>query len=225
MPTRTVCSRDDYHCPMFGTHDLVLFIVSGLLLNITPGADFLYITTRSMAQGVIAGVWAATGVAAGCIVHIVAAAVGLSAILAASSLAFAIIKWCGAAYLVYLGISLLRTRHHTATAKPALTRDGIARIFWQGFLTNALNPKVALFFLAFMPQFIDATSPTKVAAFLFLGMLFNINGLAWNVLVAWLAARLSARLGAASRATVWINRTLGTFFVGLGVRLALAGRD
>jgi threonine/homoserine/homoserine lactone efflux protein len=207
---------------MFGTHDLVLFVVSGLLLNITPGADFLYIIGRSSSQGFAAGIWAALGVAAGCFVHILAAALGLSAILATSALAFTVLKWIGAAYLFYLGLSLLISRSRPIETSAALRVTKVSRVFWQGFLTNALNPKVALFFLAFVPQFIDAASPNKIVAFLFLGLVFNVNGTIWNVLVAWAGARLVSRLGTASRAATWINRALGAFFVGLGVKLALS---
>ncbi len=209
---------------MFGTHDLILFIISGLLLNITPGADFLYILGRSSTQGLAAGCWAALGIAAGCFVHILAAALGLSAILATSALAFTVVKWVGAAYLVYLGIGLLLSRGPSLRVAANMPSANISRIFWQGFLTNALNPKVALFFLAFVPQFIDATSPSKIAAFLFLGLVFNLNGTLWNVFVAWAAARLLLRLNTASRTALWLNRSLGVFFVGLGAKLALSER-
>jgi threonine/homoserine/homoserine lactone efflux protein len=212
---------------MFGTHDLPLFIISGLLLNITPGVDFIYVLSRSAAQGFRAGVWASLGIGAGCFVHIVAAALGLSAILATSATAFTVVKWMGAAYLLYVGISMLRSR--AAMVKPAqiesLPPSGGSKIFWQGFLTNVLNPKVALFFLAFVPQFIDAGSPTKVSAFLFLGVVFNLNGTLWNIFVAWMSARLLGHLNVASSAGVWINRTLGAFFIGLGIKLALSERN
>lgn len=217
-------AKNAYHPCMFGTHDLILFIVSGLLLNITPGADFLYIVGRSSTQGLAAGCWAALGIAAGCFVHILAAALGLSAILATSALAFTVVKWIGAAYLAYLGISLLLSRGRSPNAAANLAPANIARIFWQGFLTNALNPKVALFFLAFVPQFIDVASPSKIAAFLFLGLVFNLNGTLWNILVAWTAARLLLRLNAVSRAATWINRSLGVFFLGLAAKLALSER-
>ena len=210
---------------MFGTHDLCLFVVSGLLLNITPGVDFLYILGRSGTQGFVAGVFAALGISAGCIVHILAAALGLSAVLATSAMAFTIVKWLGAAYLIYVGISMLasnRTKVQILTAK--LAHAAHARIFWQGFLTNVLNPKVALFFLAFVPQFIDIGSPNKVAAFLFLGVVFNVNGTLWNIFVAWAAVRVLGHLDATASISLWINRTLGALFVGLGVRLALSER-
>ncbi len=212
-----------YNPVMFGTHDLLLFIISGLLLNITPGVDFIYVLSRGAAQGFRAGVWASLGIGAGCFVHIVAAALGLSAILATSAMAFTVVKWIGAAYLVYVGISMLRSRA-SVTQIDALPQSSASKIFWQGFLTNVLNPKVALFFLAFVPQFIDAASPTKVSAFLFLGVIFNLNGTLWNIFVAWISARLLGHLGAASSVGVWINRTLGAFFIGLGVKLALSER-
>ena len=210
---------------MFGTHDLCLFVVSGLLLNITPGVDFLYILGRSGAQGFVAGVFAALGISAGCIVHIFAAALGLSAVLATSAMAFTIVKWLGAAYLVYVGISMLGSKPAKVPIPAAkLAHAAHARIFWQGFLTNVLDPKVALFFLAFVPQFIDVGSSNKVAAFLFLGVVFNVNGTLWNIFVAWAAARVLGHLDATASIGLWINRTLGALFVGLGVRLALSER-
>jgi len=208
---------------MFGTHDLLLFVVSGLLLNITPGADFAYVLSRSASQGLRGGVWASLGIGAGCMVHIAAAALGLSAILATSATAFTVVKWIGAAYLVYMGVSMLRSRA-AGTALAPLAPASAAKIFWQGILTNALNPKVALFFLAFVPQFIDAGSSSKVSAFLFLGAVFNFNGTLWNLFVAWISARLLGHLGAASAVGVWLNRVLGALFIGLGLRLALSGR-
>lgn len=210
---------------MFGTQDLLLFVIAGLLLNITPGPDVLYIVGRSSTQGFMAGMWAALGIGAGCFVHITAAALGLSAILTTSAIAFAAMKWIGAIYLAYLGISLLLARRDpsTTTAKP-IPPAMPTTIFWQGFLTNALNPKVALFFLAFVPQFIDASSPDKIAAFLFLGMVFNVNGTLWNIFVAWMSARLLARLTAVADVSVWLNRILGGVFLSLGVKLAFSER-
>jgi threonine/homoserine/homoserine lactone efflux protein len=211
---------------MFGIHDLALFIAAGLLLNITPGADFLFILGRSAAGGFKAGVWAALGVSAGCCVHIVAAALGLSALLATSAAAFAVVKWVGAAYLVYLGVSLLIKRSGlTPDVRQQAQGTSMRRVFWQGFLTNVLNPKVALFFLAFVPQFIDAASPTKIQAFLLLGAIFNSNALVWNVFVAWSASALTRRLNATARIGLWVNRCLGAFFIALGAKLAFSRLD
>ena len=205
---------------MFGTHDLPLFILSGLLLNITPGADSLYIATRSVSQGVRAGFAAALGIGAGCFVHVFAAALGVSAILAASSIAFTVVKLAGAAYLVYMGLSLLRSKSAAATSAPTLPAASLPAVFWQGSLTNVLNPKVALFFLAFVPQFIESSAPSKVLAFLFLGTIFILNGTLWCLFLAWISSRLGA-LNIGSRATTWLRRSAGGLFVILGVRLAL----
>jgi threonine/homoserine/homoserine lactone efflux protein len=208
---------------MTGIHDLWLFVLSGLLLNMTPGVDTLYIVGRGTAQGFRAGAVAALGIGAGCIVHTLAAALGLSAILATSATAFMLVKWVGAAYLVYLGVTLLVTRSHKSAAR-APPPASLPKIFAQGFLTNVLNPKVALFFLAFLPQFIATDAPHKALAFVLLGAIFNFNGTLWNLLVAWSASGLGRRLAAGGGAVTWLNRVLGGVFVTLGVRLALAER-
>ena len=207
---------------MPGTHDLALFVVSGLLLNLTPGADTLFVVTRSVTHGTRAGVAAALGIGAGCCMHVLAAAAGVSAILAASSAAFTALTWLGAAYLVWVGVGLLRSRPAGPSAPPPAAASGRA-VFVQGFLTNLLNPKVGLFFLAFVPQFIDADAPAKPLAFLFLGAIFVVNGTLWCLLVAWLAARAGAR-GAGHPAAAWLARGVGALFVGLGLRLALGDR-
>jgi len=208
---------------MEGIHDLGLFVLSGLLLNITPGADTLYIVARGTTQGTRAGAVAALGIGAGCIVHTLAAALGLSAIIATSATAFALVKWIGAAYLVYLGVTLLLTRAG-ASASVVPPPATLSRVFAQGFLTNVLNPKVALFFLAFLPQFIDADAPHKALAFLLLGAIFNVNGTLWNLLVAWSASGLGRRLAAGGGLVTWLNRALGGLFIALGVRLAISER-
>lgn len=205
---------------MLGTHDLALFVVSGLLLNITPGADSLYIATRSVAQGVRAGVAATLGIALGCHVHIFAAALGLSAVLATSAVAFTVVKFAGAAYLVYVGLSLLRTRPALAQSLGTLAAAPLRTVFAQGFLTNVLNPKVALFFLAFVPQFIDPSAPNKPLAFIFLGVIFTFNGTLWCLFLAWASARLGS-FGMGRRAAAWLGRSVGAIFIYLGVRLAL----
>ena len=212
---------------MPGTHDLLLFIVSGWLLNVTPGPDMLYIIGRSTAQGLRAGIVAALGVGAGIFVHIAATALGLSAILAASAGAFTLIKLMGAAYLVYVGISLLRSSStpFDSAAAMRLAPASLRSVFMQGVLTNVLNPKVALFFLAFLPQFVESDAANKPLAFLFLGLIFNVNGTLWNVFVAWSAARMTSGLRRSANALKWFNRCVGGIFVALGVRLALLHED
>ncbi|MGL5814766.1 MAG: LysE family translocator [Aeromonas sp.] len=208
---------------MLGIHDLALFVVSGLLLNMMPGPDSLLIMLRSCAQGWRAGSVAALGIGTGTMVHVLAAALGLSALLSASAELFAVIKLTGALYLVYLGISLLRQRPNiavTGEAPVTLPRLSYGRIYRQGLLTNVLNPKVALFFLAFVPQFIDPAAPQKALAFIVLGCIFNINGMIWCHLLAFSTAFASRKLRLPTRVGTWLNRLMGGLFVGLGIKLA-----
>ena len=208
---------------MFGTHDLALFALAVLLLAITPGPDTFYIAARSSNQGWPYGAIATLGVGAGIFVHILAGALGLSALLAASATAFTAVKWIGAAYLVYMGVMLLLSRARSATSETTPPRVvSLRRVFVEGFLTNVLNPKVALFFLAFLPQFIDAGASSKPLAFLFLGVVFNLIGSSWNLFTAWSAAQVHRRLKKGGAAAVWLNRTIGGVFVYLGIKLAAA---
>jgi threonine/homoserine/homoserine lactone efflux protein len=208
---------------VLGTHDLWLFVLSGLLLNITPGPDTLYIVGRS-SQSWRAGSVAALGIGTGIFVHICAAALGLSAILAASATAFTAVKILGALYLLYVGVGLIRSAGATHSA--AVARDPrqvpMRIVFLQGFFTNVLNPKVALFFLAFLPQFVESGASSKPLAFLFLGVIFNLNGTIWNLIVAWSTARISSRLAPGVVFKQWFNRCVGALFILVGLRLALS---
>lgn len=213
---------------MFGIHDLTLFIISGLLLNLMPGPDNLLIMTRSATQGWRAGSAAALGIGAGTMVHVLTAALGLSALLSTSAAAFTVVKWVGAAYIVYMGIGMLRAKlrgeDDGAAAVAARAAQPLAwrKIFFQGFLTNVLNPKVALFFLAFVPQFIAADSSNKPLAFIVLGTIFNFNGMLYCHGLALFTAFASARLKIKPLVSLWLNRTMGGLFLALGVRLALS---
>ena len=207
---------------MFGIHDLPLFVMSGLLLNIMPGPDSLLVMTRSATQGWRAGCAAALGIGAGTLVHIFAAALGLSALLAASSTAFTVVKLIGAAYILYMAAGLLLSKKRDAAVPLALPALPYRSIFAQGFLTNVLNPKVAIFFLAFVPQFISADAPNKALAFIVLGCIFNVNGTLWCGALALATAKASARLKLAPSVSLWLNRVTGGLFVWLGVKLALS---
>lgn len=211
---------------MFGIHDLALFVIAGLLLNITPGPDMIYIASRTAAQGFRAGVAAILGINAGCLVHTLAAAIGLSALLMTSVQAFMIVKLIGAAYLFYVGVTMLleRKRSDDAEIIGALPIADGKRIFWQGFLTNVLNPKVALFFLAFLPQFIAADSTQKSLAFLLLGCLFIFNATFVVLAFAWMVSKARGRVSRSSRLAIWLNRGCGALFVGVGIKLALSER-
>ena len=208
---------------MLGIHDLPLFVISGLLLNIMPGPDSLLIMTRSATQGWRAGSAAALGIGSGTFVHIFAAALGLSAVLATSATAFTVVKLIGAAYILYMAVGLLRSkRRDEVAATPAVPPLPYRKIFAQGFLTNVLNPKVAIFFLAFVPQFIDANAPNKALAFIVLGCIFNINGMLWCNGLALFTAQASARIKLNPAVSLWLNRATGGLFVWLGVKLALS---
>jgi threonine/homoserine/homoserine lactone efflux protein len=163
------------------------------------------------------------------LVHATAVALGLSALIAASDLAFSVVKWLGAAYLVWLGIGLLRARPATLVqAASAVAATATLRAaFWQGMLTNVLNPKVVLFFLAFLPQFVAPSAHGQGWAMLLLGVVFTVDGLLFNLGVAWIAAHAQTRLsrwGRVQRLAYWVRRLTGVVFVGLGLRLALASR-
>ena len=207
---------------MFGIHDFGVFIGACVLLNLTPGPDTLYILGRSMAQGRTAGLASVLGIATGTVVHTLAAALGVSALLAASASAFMVIKFAGAAYLIYLGVRMLVTRGSGAVVPTGFSSKGFGKVFRQGLLTNVLNPKVALFFLAFVPQFISADSGSKFAAFLTLGFTFVGTGTVWCLLLVWASAWIGGRLRENQSFGAWLNRGAGALFVFLGFRLAAA---
>ena len=220
-----------------GIHDLWLFIVSGLLLNLTPGPDSILVMTRTGQHGWRAGSAASLGIGAGVGVHVAAAALGLSALLATSATAFTVVKLVGAAYLAWMGIGMLRAAWR-APSVAASAGAGVAgaagpasggapslpRLFWQGFATNALNPKVALFFLAFVPQFITPDAPSKALAFVVLGLVFDLNGMLYLHALVALTALARRRVSPDARVGRAIHGVLGALFVALGLRLALASR-
>jgi RhtB (resistance to homoserine/threonine) family protein len=208
---------------MLGIHHYWLFIATAVILVITPGQDTFFILGRSLSGGRSAGIAAALGITAGSVLHTLAAALGLSALLATSPSAFMAVKLAGAAYLVYIGIRALATRSSGLPGDLSTQSDDKRwSAFRQGILTNLLNPKVALFFLALMPQFIEATSTHKVSAFLVLGLSFVSLGVAWCLVLAIAAAKLrGAFLRRPSMANV-LNKVAGAMFIALGLRLATA---
>ena len=208
---------------MLGIHDYGLFVASGVLLALAPGQDTMYIIGRSLSGGLRSGVASALGINVGCIIHTLMAAAGLSILLASSPAAFTAVKLCGAAYLVFLGGRLLFAKRGTAAgpeldAAPA--RAGAWTAFGQGILTNVLNPKVALFFLAFLPQFISPASPAKTLAFLALGATFITTGTIWCLILAAGAARLRGFFVRNPRARGGIDRATGGLFILMATRLA-----
>ena len=207
-----------------GPQDLLLFMAAVLVLNATPGVDLLLTVTRTLQGGARAGMAAALGINAGCVVHALAAAFGLAALLAVSATAFAIVKWAGAAYLLWLAIGMLREawagRAPASAADRAVPRSVMAD-FRTGLLTNVLNPKVLLFFLAFLPQFIRPETSDKTTAFLLLGAVFVVQSTLFLAAVVALAAR-ARRVEAPPALARTLQALGGTVFAALALRLALA---
>lgn len=205
-------------------HDFWLFALASFMLNITPGNDMLYVITRSTTQGIRAGIISSLGIMVGCLVHILAAVAGLSAIMARSALAFDIIKYAGAAYLVYLGLSAIIKKQNKLEMKKDLAVLPNRKLFWQGVITNVLNPKVALFFLAFLPQFVSIDSGNTGAQILFLGIWFDVSGTLVNILVALLFGKIGEWLSQSSRFMVWQQRVSGLLLIALGIKVALSSK-
>jgi threonine/homoserine/homoserine lactone efflux protein len=226
---------------MFASIDLGIvhlgfFCVAVLLLNLTPGPDTAFIVGQSVAHGRRAGLMSVLGISAGCVVHTLAIALGLSALLAASTNAFLVVKLVGAAYLVYLGVRMIiATGRHGRSAslaarsgadKPAPVgkRRSNRRTFMQGFITNVTNPKVVLFFLSLFPQFVSAGSAHKGLAFAVLGAILIVISTVYNGAVAWVAGSITKRMKSAPRAQAWLERSVGAMFIALGARIALTDR-
>ncbi|MBN3772326.1 MULTISPECIES: LysE family translocator [unclassified Burkholderia] len=211
---------------MFGITHFGFFVLAVFLLNVTPGPDTAYIVGRSVAQGRGAGLMSAFGISAGCCVHALACAFGLTALLAASAAAFTVIKLIGAAYLIYLGVRMIFAKQAAEPSGKAAAQVAkpLRQLFMQGFWTNVLNPKVVLFFVSFFPQFVSADSPHKALAFLTLGGVFVAMSTVWTSLVAWVAGSVTERFSGKPGVKKWLDRTVGSAFVGLGLRLATSQR-
>ena len=203
---------------------LGLYVVASLALILTPGQDMLYVMSRALAQGRVAGLYSAVGVIIGILVHTVLAAIGVGAILAASEGLFLALKLSGAAYLMYLGVKLLLTREASIATQATGPRFSAASLVWQGVLSNVSNPKIVVFFFAFLPQFVDPRSGNPTGDLVFLGALYAAMGLVVKAAVGLAAGSLSERVLRKPRAMVWIHRVSGTILVGLGLRLATSPR-
>jgi threonine/homoserine/homoserine lactone efflux protein len=207
---------------MPGVHHYWLFLIAGVLLNLTPGQDTLFIIGRSITGGFRTGFAACLGILLGTCCHTLAAALGLSVLLATSATAFTVVKLLGAGYLMYLGARMLFTRE-SAPVQGARTTDTNPRAaLLQGVLTNVLNPKVALFFLAFLPQFVDPNGANRPLAFCLLGATFVLTGLVWGLVLVMGATRLQSFFVRKPSARAVMDRVVGAVFLGLGARLAWA---
>ena len=201
-----------------------VFALAALMLNLTPGNDMLYVATRSTSQGIKAGIISSLGIMVGCMVHIVAAVIGLSAIIAESAFAFNILKYLGAAYLVYLGVRSIISKKQSLSIEKQVDKLSYNKLFWQGVITNVLNPKVALFFLAFLPQFINIDSKNTHWQILFLGTWFDVGGTLVNILVAILFGKIGKWLSESPRFIQWQQRIAGAMLIALGIKVALSSR-
>lgn len=211
---------------MFGITNFETFLIAGLILNLTPGADTIYILGRSISQGKNAGVLSALGISTGSLVHCIVAAFGLSIIIAKSAIAFTTIKYLGAAYLIYLGIKSLLTKSldEFEIKKMDKKEIGSQKIFVSGILTNILNPKVALFFLAFLPQFVDPNHTSTSLPLIILGLTFIATGTVWCIALALFSAKLSERIRQNYKIKMWLDKISGGIFIALGIKLALTNK-
>lgn len=205
---------------MLGTQNFPVFLAGAIMLNLMPGPDTLYIVARSVAQGRKAGLASVAGISSGSAVHAAAAALGLSAVLASSAFAFSLVKWLGVAYLIYMGLQLLLARAPAQEASGASAAASHWQIYRQGLLTNLLNPKVALFFLALLPQFVNPAAAQRELALLFLGAVFVMTGTLWCTAVVLVAASVSKAVRATSTALIIARRVAGGVFISLGLELA-----
>jgi threonine/homoserine/homoserine lactone efflux protein len=203
---------------MAGAQDFWAFLAASVVMWLTPGPDTMYILGRSIAQGRRAGVMSALGVGSGLLLHTLFAALGLSAILAASASAFAAVKLAGAAYLIYLGLQALGRKVGPLAASD-VGPAGAWRVYRQGLLSNTLNPKVAVFFLAFLPQFVDPAARAGALPFLLLGAVFVAGGTAWSLGQAACAASATRAFRRNPAMLVWLERLSGCVYIGLGLNL------
>ena len=206
---------------MFGIQQFDVFISTAIILNLAPGSDTFYILGRSVAQGRGAGIASVLGISTGSLIHTLAAALGLSALLMASASAFLVVKLLGAAYLIFLGIRMFFSQPEKVAVPSNFSPSRLLSIYRQGLLTNILNPKVALFFMALVPQFIATDSPSKFFAFMVLGLSFIATGTLWCFCLVFFSSLLTERIKKSAGSINILNRTAGVLFVFLGIKLAV----
>jgi threonine/homoserine/homoserine lactone efflux protein len=205
-----------------GIENFWVFLSAGIILNLTPGQDTLYIIGQSISQGQKAGILSALGIGTGSIVHTLAAALGLSAILTSSAVMFQVIKYLGAAYLVYLGIQAIVSRREVKISRDGYSSSNLWTVYKKGILTNVLNPKVAIFYLSFLPQFINPQFPAIYIPFIVLGCVFTATGTLWCLIIAIFSAFFSRSFQQNPKTSLWLKRISGSMFIGLGLNVALS---
>ncbi len=204
---------------MLGTVNFGLFVISGILLNITPGSDTMYILGKSISLGRRAGIVSVLGISSGAVIHTILAALGLSIILAKSAMAFNIVKYAGAIYLIYMGVRAIISKQGQNKLDTSVEETSLAKVYIQGLLTNLLNPKVALFFLTFLPQFVDPYTQYGAISFLFLGATFLTTGTVWCLLLAIFASMATDTHRNSNKASALLNKFAGLIYMLLGLNL------
>lgn len=207
---------------MIDSTSLTIFITAALILLLTPGPAVLFIVARSLEQGRLAGVVSALGVGAAALIHVLVAALGLSALLMQSAVAFGVVKYLGAAYLVYLGIRTLRSKSDTSQIQ-TVGKSPLSRIFVQGFIVNLLNPKTALFFFAFLPQFVDPARGAVTPQVIFLGMTFVVMAITSDSMYALVAGSARQVIVGNQRLGKVQKNFAGVVYIGLGITTAFSG--
>jgi len=209
---------------VWGIEHYWIFILSSILLNITPGSDTIYILSRSIFQGKKAGIMSVYGIVSGSLVHTLLAGLGLSLILMQSALAFNIVKWIGAAYLIWLGVRSIMARHEDNPSMQAVESQSNRKVYLQGMMTNVLNPKVALFYLAFIPQFVSPEQTYGAIPFILLGLTFSTTGILWCMLLVLFSSKMAQRLQS-SRISTYMSKITGSIFILLGLNLLRTSRN
>lgn len=204
-----------------GIENLMTFIVTALFFIMTPGIDTVFVLNKSIGQGRKSGVYATLGINTGVLVHTFFAALGFSVLIAKSTFAFTLIKFLGAGYLIYLGFLKVKNREEFFSADNKQLNNNSKNDFWTGFLTNALNPKVALFFLAFFPQFINVNQMNNPIPFLLLGISYALIGIVWFLILTLFASVFSQKLKSNPKSGRWLNKLSGLVFIVMGIKIAL----
>lgn len=210
---------------MTGIINLETFIVTAIIVVTTPGIDTIMVLTRSISKGKKAGLYSALGVSLGLIFHTCAVTLGLSLLIAKSAIAFGIIKYLGAAYLIYIGLKSLLSKNGQSEIKATdIKITGMRKMFLSAFLSDVLNPKIAIFFLAFLPQFIKTTEIDNPVPYLLLGLIMFIITFVWCAFLAIMGSRVATLFNKHKNAESWLNKTSGMVFIILGLKVALTKR-
>lgn len=207
-----------------GIIHLETFILAVIIFALTPGVDTIYILNRTISQGWKAGIYSSLGILSGVLFHITLATLGLSVILAESALAFSILKYLGAAYLCYLGIMSLFAKKRIVTNLKTTKKDSMCRIYISGVVTNVFNPKVALFFLAFFPQFIEPNYQGVINPFFSLGIIYILIDLLWCLLITFSISFFTKKVLESPKIGLWMSRISGLVYLALGIKIALSKR-